>query len=89
MEGFRRIRSTLTALVDLTEKILSSSQDAKCSTLVLSIDLKKAFDATDQRFLTGVSGKLMVLQEMPWGSARTSEISLCTFEFLPSSIYAT
>ena len=38
--GFRRNRSTLTALVQMTEKILSSL-DAECSTIAIFIDLKK------------------------------------------------
>ena len=42
--GFRRNRTTLTALVEMTEKILPSL-DAECSTIAIFIDLKKAFDA--------------------------------------------
>ena len=37
---FRHNRSTLTALVEMTEKILSSL-DAECSTTAIFIDLKK------------------------------------------------
>ena len=37
--GFRRNRSTLTALVEMTEKILSSF-DAECSTIAIFIGLK-------------------------------------------------
>ena len=37
--GFRRNRSTLTALVQMTEKILSSL-DAECSTFAIFIDIQ-------------------------------------------------
>ena len=48
--GFRRNRSTLTALVQMTEKILSYL-DAECSTIAIFIDLKKAFDTIDHDIL--------------------------------------
>ena len=47
--GFRRSRSTLTALVQMTEKI--SSLDAECSTIAIFIDLRKAFDTIDHDIL--------------------------------------
>ena len=48
--GFRRNRSTLTALVQMTEKILSSL-DAECSTTAIFIDLKKALDTINHDIL--------------------------------------
>ena len=48
--GFRCNRSTLTALVEMTEKILSSL-DAECSSIVIFIDQKKAFDSIDHDIL--------------------------------------
>ena len=44
--GFIRYRSTQTALVENTAKILSSL-DAECSTIAIFIELKKAFDTID------------------------------------------
>ena len=48
--GFRHNRSTLTALVQMTEKIVSSL-DAECSTIAIFIDLQKAFDTIDHDIL--------------------------------------
>ena len=44
--GFRQNRPTITALVDITEKI-SSSLDKELSTLAVFIDMKNAFDSID------------------------------------------
>ena len=46
---FSHNRSTVTFLVDLTEKI--SSLDAECSTLAIFIDMKKAFGTIDHDIL--------------------------------------
>ena len=48
--GFRHNRSTLTALVQMTEKILSSL-DAECSTIAIFIDLQRAFNTIDHDIL--------------------------------------
>ena len=47
--AFRHNRSTVTALVELTEKI--SSLDAVCLPLAIFIDLTKVFDAIDNDIL--------------------------------------
>ena len=54
--GFRHNKSTLTALVEMTEKILSSL-DAECSAIAIFIYLKKAFDAIDHDILIKKSQK--------------------------------
>ena len=47
--GFRQNRSTLTAPVDLAEKI--SSLDAECSSLAIFIDFNRAFFAINHYIL--------------------------------------
>ena len=59
--GFRHNRSTLTALVQMTEKIVSSL-DAECSTIAIFIDLQKAFDTIDHDILIKKNLKILELE---------------------------